>query len=93
MIQDVMTRDERIANFAKRQPSADTHHVTIQECDMCGYLEWVCSAAAPQPAVSVERMDAGRCPRCASVQMRSPEVFDWVLSVLLRHEQGGGHTA
>ncbi len=93
MIPDVMTRDQRIAEFAKRQPRADTHSISIAECDICGFLDWVCSNPAEAPSVTVERMEVGRCPRCASVQMRSPEVFSWVLSVLVKHEQGAGHAA
>lgn len=93
MIPDVMSRDERIAHFAKGQPHAETHHLTLAECDICGWLEWVSSAEAEKPGVSLERMEAGRCPRCASVRTRNPEVFNWVLSTLVQHEQGGGHAA
>lgn len=93
MILDVMTRDERIAHFAKSQPCAETHHLTLAECDICGWLEWISSAVADKPGVSLGRMGAERCPRCSSVRMRNPEVFNWVLSTLVRHEQGDGHTA
>ena len=93
MIPDVMTRAERIASYAKRQPHAETHHLTLAECAVCGWLDWISSAPAESPGVSVERMEPGRCPSCASVQMRSPEVYNWVLSVLVQHEQGGGHHA
>ena len=91
MIPSVIPRDERIAYFAKRQPSADTHRVTLAECDYCGWLEWISSSVAEAPSVAVERMEMGRCQRCASVLMRNPEVFEWVMSVIAHHEQGGGH--
>jgi hypothetical protein len=91
VIPGLIPRDERIAYFAKRQPHADTRLVTLAECDYCGCLEWISSSAAEAPGVAVERMEMGRCPRCASVQMRNPEVFEWVLSVIAHHEQGGGH--
>lgn len=82
-----MTRDERIAGFAARNtPEAGTYHQTLQECDLCGLLEWISSTPAPEPSVSVERMEIGRCPCCASVKARSPEVFNWVLCVLAQHD-------
>jgi hypothetical protein len=91
MIPTTTSRDEHIANFAKQQPYAESNLVTLQECDFCGWLEWVSSAVAPQPSVRVERMEGGRCQRCSGVSIRNPEVFNWVLSVLVHHEQGGGH--
>lgn len=90
---DIATRDERIADFARRQPGAATDRRTIAECEFCGWLEWICSERAEQPSVLVTRMELGRCLRCNTVRIRNPEVFDWVLSVLRQHEQGGGHTA
>lgn len=93
MIHNVMTRNERITTFAKRQPYAQTHHLTLAECDICGWLDWISSIKAEKPGVSLTRIKAKRCPRCTSVRMRNPEVFNWVLSTLVQHEQGGGHAA
>ena len=93
MTLDVTSRDERIAHFAKDQPRAETHHLTLAECDICGWLEWISSAEAEKPGVSLERMEGGRCQRCASVRMRNPEVYHWVLSTLVQHEQSCGYAA
>jgi hypothetical protein len=92
MIPNLPKRDEWVANFAKRQPGAETDHVTLNECDVCGYLEWASSTKAPQPKVTVQSMERATCPRCTAIAMRSPELFGWVLSVLVKHEQGGGHS-
>jgi hypothetical protein len=92
VIPSLIPRDERIAYFAKQQPKADASLVTLAECEYCGDLQWVSSnTRAENPGVETQRMETGRCRRCAEVQMRNPEVFEWVLSVIAHHEQGGGH--
>lgn len=92
MIFDVKKRAVHLADFARTCPNAATHAVVIAECDFCGYLDWSRSSVADKPSVAVERMDPGGCQRCNSVRVRNPEVFNWVLSVLIKHEQGGGHS-
>lgn len=91
MIPDLKDRGERIAEFAKAQPNAARSQVTLAECEICGWLEWVCSTEAAEPGVSVQPIRDMGCPRCTSVRFRNPEVFNWVLCTLIKHEQGGGH--
>jgi hypothetical protein len=83
-------REELISNFAARCPSAAESKVIIKECCVCGHLDWASSQKANPPSVIVEPMYAGQCPECNTVAARAPEVFRWVVGVLMKHE-GDSH--
>ena len=88
---DLIPKTDRIAHCVHLSPDADTSHVRIAECDICGWLEWTSSTrckAGEAPSHSVDAMGPSRvCPICAQAQLRAPEVFRWVLSVMAKAKE------
>ena len=57
--------------------------VTMRQCLLCGYLEWVCSARDKPSEVCIEEMMMlGDCPRCTVVMQRAPEIYEWMCGIV-----------
>lgn len=82
-----MTRDDRLARFVAGCYSADSGHVDIAECGVCGHLEWRCTNTNQPKGYSVSQM-TNPCGRCVEAFHRAPEVVDWALAAIgkLREE-------
>jgi len=62
--------------------------VTMEQCSICGRLEWGQTAApvdGESPGVTITVMLLGRCPRCEEIKQRAPEIFAWVCGVVSFH--------
>lgn len=81
----MMTKAERHAKAAERYEK-DGGHVTLTECDVCGYLEWVSTAPKEPKGFTVVLLDSD-CPRCSEVLQRAPEVATWVFAVIAKNQE------
>lgn len=81
----LMDRLERIARQLHKDDVEKGYRMEFRVCRVCGFAEWVCSSDEGQgfKVVPVDRADYDPpCERCRSAYMRSPEVCEWVMSVL-----------
>lgn len=62
-------------------------HVTLSECQTCGYLDWVSTATKEPNGFSVSP-SYGSCPRCAIAFQRAPELVEWVLGAIEQKLEG-----
>lgn len=67
--------------------------VGFSTCGLCGSAEWACTAEKGPSGEALEGLDVYevinmpdsfqyRCGVCASVQMRAPEIFHWVMAAI-----------
>ncbi len=80
-----MNKKQRYEEFAKHY-AKDGGKVTLSECGICGHLEWVSTYTKEPPEVVVSPI-MHRCPICAEAYSRSPEIVNWVLSVVLKSQE------
>lgn len=86
-----MTPQERADLMAKEGPG----RVTVQQCFVCGYYEWVATQRGVPDEIVVELLGpegsafsrGWQCRRCLEVATRAPEVYRWVMAVMRRHVQ------
>lgn len=58
--------------------------VTFWMCPLCGWYRWL-SATEKGGGFKIvvdNLFEEGQCPKCQEVAQRSPEIFQWVLSVI-----------
>ena len=63
--------------------------VTYYVCPLCGYAAWRMSSASPdgfKVAIEQRNQYVDECAGCMVVQRRAPEIFRWVVGVVL-HQQ------
>lgn len=61
--------------------------VVMGHCIMCGRLQWQSTTKGAETAVQYNEIQGESCERCTAVRMRAPEVFDWVVGVVMHlHE-------
>lgn len=72
----------------QRQAVVEHHgrgrHV-FTECALCGYRAWSSTTRDAPDEIVFETLNwqrDGLCPKCAEVQGRAPEIFQWVLNVI-----------
>ena len=86
-----MTKAERHAKAAEHF-GKDGGHVTLTECDVCGYIDWLSTATREPKGFAVVPLDR-QCPRCTEVQWRAPEVANWVFAVIAKSQEDATHNA
>lgn len=75
-----LTADEK-ADLLKRQGRGGKHHFLC--CPLCGYLHWNMNETREADDVVIDgELAVDRCPRCADVFQRAPEIVRWVIAVL-----------
>jgi hypothetical protein len=77
----MLTKQERYQKAATHF-SKGVGHVTIAECDVCGYLDWQSTDLKKPASYTVITQLLGSCPICTEVLKYSPHVMNWVLSVV-----------
>lgn len=67
--------------------------VTYTICPICGFAQWSCSQQSLdgfKVAINNDTfyLDDYNCTQCTTIRLRAPEVFSWVLGVVLhQHDQ------
>lgn len=80
-----MKKNQRFEEFAKHY-AKDGGKVIFSECGICGHLEWSSTYTKEPPEVVVTPL-THQCPKCAEAYSRSPEIVNWVLSVVLKSQE------
>ena len=75
---------ERYEGFAAQYDKDG--HITISECSICGYLEWV-SAATKEPKGYHVVQNVNNCPKCDEARYRGPELYVWVINVVAKAQK------
>lgn len=60
--------------------------VTLQECDICGYLDWSSTASREPDGYRIEPRHGG-CRKCDEAAMRAPELAQWVMNVVIKAQR------
>lgn len=85
-LKDIVSREICYENaerqLRKKYPKGK---ITFKECYICGYLAWNSTEPKGIDTYKIISMDIGQspCPKCIEMVQRSPEVYDWVLQVLV----------
>lgn len=82
LIESARKGPERYSSFIRSRFSSEKGHVVLNECALCGWLEWAMTRTNDPEGYSIEVMSVADCARCCAVQSRSPEVFDWISGVV-----------
>ena len=81
----MMTKAERHAKAAEHF-GKDGGHVTLTECDVCGYIDWRSTATKEPKGFTVIPL-SGQCPRCDEILRRAPEIANWVFAVIAKSQE------
>jgi len=75
---------ERLINVAPRD--CRKGRVDLDACPMCGKAEWRCTNGN-NPDELILNVGHSPCDRCREVNLRAPEVTQWLLDVIAWRER------
>ncbi|HTE41721.1 MAG TPA: hypothetical protein VK629_12890 [Steroidobacteraceae bacterium] len=82
----LMPDNERYEQTARRYAKdGEFQAITLQECGMCGYLEFVSAGKYPTFGYVIEPLET--CPKCREAHQRSPELHQWILNVVAKAQK------
>lgn len=81
----ILPKDYHAAREALDQERAakEGGHTTLGECQICGWRRFVSRQPTDPPGLTILPLMAP-CEPCNAVRQRNPEVYQWVLNVLLK---------
>jgi hypothetical protein len=83
--------------LAERHATNKVGTVSYAVCPCCGSMQWAMTSGEPTDSLVLrmfEEFDTERCQPCNFMQRRNPEIYQWVVDVVLHqisrdHENNG----